>query len=135
MNLNWTNIRIAPGSPEELRRFGMVMGLLVLGIFGGLLPWWFSYPLPVWPWLLAVPLMLGAILRPPLLARPYIGWMVIGHVMGWLNTQIILLLMFYLIILPAGLVFRLGKGSNHKTARTYRQPKEKRDPTHMEHPY
>ncbi len=128
-------IRIEPGTHRELRHFGLLLGVLIAALFGGLLPWWLEYAVPAWPFAIALPLSVAALLKPALLSRLYIVWMIIGHYMGWLNTQIVLLLMFFLVILPAGLVFRIATRSNQQTGSTYRQPKDKRDPTHMEHPY
>ena len=44
----------------------------------------------------------------PATLRPvYTTWMKIGHGIGWVNTRIILGILFYVLILPMGLVMRL----------------------------
>lgn len=44
----------------------------------------------------------------PILLKPiYIFWMKLAFILGWINTRLILLIMFYLIFAPIGLVMRL----------------------------
>lgn len=43
-----------------------------------------------------------------LLLKPlYIFWMRLGFVLGWINTRIILLVVFYLVVTPIALIMRL----------------------------
>lgn len=51
-------------------------------------------------------LLLG-ILRPNLLKPVYIFWMKLALVLSWVNTRIILFVIFYLIFTPIGLCMRL----------------------------
>lgn len=54
---------------------------------------------------------LSAFLMPSILKPVYIFWMRIAFILSWVNTRIILILIFYLIFAPLGLVIRLfGKG-------------------------
>lgn len=48
-----------------------------------------------------------AVIRPVLLRYPYILWMGFGQVLSWVNTRLILCVMFYLILTPVGIVMRL----------------------------
>lgn len=42
----------------------------------------------------------------------YKGWMVFAHALGWVNTRILLVLFFFLIITPVALFMRMiGKDS------------------------
>ncbi|MFA4889283.1 MAG: SxtJ family membrane protein [Candidatus Omnitrophota bacterium] len=44
----------------------------------------------------------------PLLLKPFfVFWMRLALILGWLNTRLILMLMFYLVFTPIGLVLRL----------------------------
>ena len=46
----------------------------------------------------------------PVLLKPvYIVWMRFAFILGWINTRIILVILFYLIFTPAGLLMRLFK--------------------------
>ncbi len=37
----------------------------------------------------------------------YIAWMKLAYVLGWINTRLLLCLIFYLVITPIGLVLKL----------------------------
>lgn len=44
----------------------------------------------------------------PILLKPiYIFWMKLAFILGWINTRLILFIIFYLIFTPIGLVMRL----------------------------
>ncbi len=51
--------------------------------------------------------ILIALAAPKALKFIYIGWMKVGFVLGWINSRIILAVIFYLICTPIGLVMRL----------------------------
>ncbi len=89
------------------RKFGLVTGAIVVVLFGLLIPWIFSFGYPKWPWILAGILAAWGLLAPTTLQPVYVGWMKFGHVMNWINTRLILGLLFYGIFLPFGLVMRL----------------------------
>jgi hypothetical protein len=82
---------------------------------------------------------LGAII-PQSLKQLHAGWMKIGHVLGLINTRIILGIIYYLLITPMGLVMRLmGKDSMHrafaKDTDTYRVVRTQRPPHHMQNQF
>ena len=52
-------------------------------------------------------LLLGAAIAPSLLRPVYRGWMRLGEVLAWVNTRIILTLIFFLVVTPIGLLMRL----------------------------
>jgi hypothetical protein len=56
---------------------------------------------------IAAALLLGAAIAPALLRPVYRGWMRLGEVLGWVNTRIILTLIFFLVVTPIGLLMRL----------------------------
>ena len=67
-------------------------------------------------------------------------WMIIGHLLGWINTRIILGILFYLIVTPVGMVLRFrGKDPMQRRfdprATTYRLPRQERPPSHMKHQF
>ena len=93
---------------KHLRECGLITGAILVCLFGLFLPWLFEYKFPSWPWIIAGILWTLAIVLPISLAPVYRLWMKIGHVLGWINTRIILGIMFYLIFLPVGLILRLA---------------------------
>jgi len=115
---------------KQLRSFGLTVG----GIFAliGFWPFFFTGLGPrTWAVVLAACLLTPALTLPKILFWPYKGWMMIGHVLGWINTRIILGIVFYGIVTPIGVVRRwLGKdpmgrrlGSGLDTYRINRKPR------------
>ena len=92
---------------QELRNFGFISGAFVAVLFGLLLPWFFAHSIPLWPWIFSATLSSSALLHPPLLAPVYKGWRIAGQTLGWINTRIILGVIFYILLLPIGLMMRL----------------------------
>ena len=64
-----------------------------------------------WVWValiaIAVLFLLAAAVAPSLLRPVYRGWMRVGEVLAWINTRIILTLIFFLVVTPIGLLMRL----------------------------
>ena len=56
---------------------------------------------------IAAVLLLGAAVAPALLRPVYRAWMRLGEALAWVNTRIILTLIFFLVVTPIGLVMRL----------------------------
>ena len=91
-----------------LRKFGLTTGAIIVVLFALFFPWVFDVEkMPLWPWIIAGTLWVPALLIPAVLRPVYTTWMKIGHGIGWVNTRIILGLLFYVLILPMGLIMRL----------------------------
>jgi len=111
---------------KGLRKFGLTTGAIIVVLFVAFFPWVFDAPgMPTWPWVVAGLLWVPALLMPSALRPVYTTWMKIGHGLGWVNTRIILGVLFYVIVLPMGLVMRLlGKDpmarKRDKSATSYR---------------
>lgn len=125
---------------KELRSFGLITGAMTAGVFGLALPLLFDHGLPKWPWIVAGVLIAWALAVPTTLKPVYLVWMTIGQALGWVNTRIIMTVMFYLIILPVGLLRRLGgKDPMARTMspdeKSYRVPSTEPDKKHIERPF
>jgi hypothetical protein len=94
-------------SSTELRNFGLVVGTLTAGLFGLALPWLSRRAFPIWPCALSGALILPALLWPPALRYVHWVWVRIGFILGWINSRIILTILFFLVIVPMGLLMRL----------------------------
>jgi hypothetical protein len=119
----------------QLRSFGLIVG----GIFGAIGLW------PaivrgehVRPWLvgLATVLIVCALVAPRALAPAYRVWTRLGNVLGWVNTRIVLGLIFFGLITPIGVLRRLaGRDPMQRTfdsgATTYLVPRTPRLGVHM----
>lgn len=125
--------------PKQLRSFGLLVG----GVFTLIALW----PLLVrqeqprlWAFVVGSLLILGALIAPRWLRPLFIGWMKVGHVLGFINTRIILSIGFFLVFTPIGLIRRImGKDSLHRKLEpgreTYRSPRLPRLSDHMKKQY
>ncbi|MGE0471010.1 MAG: SxtJ family membrane protein [Nitrospira sp.] len=120
---------------KDLRQFGLIVG----GVFSVIGVWPVVFrgeSLRLWAIVLgSVLVVLGAIV-PQSLKQVHQGWMKIGHVLGAINTRIILGIIYYLLITPMGIVMRLmGKDPMHRAVRenveTYRVVRAARSRHHM----
>lgn len=128
-----------PGA-SELRKFGLVTGAIVAVLFGLLLPWLFSFAWPKWPWVISGVLWLWALAAPASLFVVYKYWMKFGHVAGWINTRIILGVMFFLIFFPVGVMMRIFTSDPMRRkldsgSKSYRIESAPLDKRHIEKPY
>lgn len=93
---------------KGLRKFGLTTGAIIVVLFAAFFPWVFdTATMPIWPWVVAGSLWMPALLMPDTLRPVYTTWMKIGNTIGWVNTRIILGVLFYAIVLPMGLTMRL----------------------------
>lgn len=92
---------------KELRDFGLLVGLFLSFLFGGIIPWQHHQALPLWPWAIAGFLWLFAAAMPVALGPIYRVWMLFGSVMGWINTRIILAVVFFAMVMPIGWLARV----------------------------
>lgn len=92
---------------RELREFGLVTSGLFILFFGFLIPWIWDFQWPLWPWIVASTLSPLALVAPGALKPVYVVWIRFAEILGWINTRIILTLIFFLIFLPFGLVMRI----------------------------
>lgn len=124
-----------PGETKQLRSFGLLVG----GVFGvlGLWPVVFrGEGARLWALLLAALLVLPALMFPASLRPVHRVWMALGDALGWINTRIILGLVYYGLMTPMGLMMRLlGRDPMRRrfepAAGTYRVPRPTRPRDHM----
>ena len=90
---------------RKLRDFGILFGVVGAAV-GGYLLW---REAAGWAYAFAggaLFLLLGLLFRDPL--KPlYRGWMAFAHLLGWINTRLLLGLFYYLVLTPIGLFLRL----------------------------
>ncbi|MDH5387054.1 MAG: SxtJ family membrane protein [Gammaproteobacteria bacterium] len=127
-------------SNNELQKFGITTGIIVAGLFGLLLPWLFNFTIPYWPWAVSSILILWAFIHPASLKHIFLTWMKFGHIMGWINSRIILGIMFYFIFLPTAVILKiLGKDPLHKKLdekiSSYRIKSPQKPKEHIERPF
>ena len=90
---------------EEIRKFGIVIGIILL-IIGVILLWKKNIYYPILM-IIGIFLFVGGLSIPIILKPIYIIWMIFATIMGWLMTRFILSLLFYGLITPISLIARL----------------------------
>lgn len=97
------------GSKKQLREFGLMVGGVLAVLFGAIFPWIFGHGWPKWPWIAGGTLMFFGLVLPVALGPLHWIWMKFAEALGWVNSRILLGLVFYLIFTPIGWVMRLFK--------------------------
>jgi ABC-type glycerol-3-phosphate transport system permease component len=120
---------------KQLRHFGLIVG----GIFAMIAIWPMLLRADrprLWALALAVALVVPALVLPRSLTYVHRGWMAVGEALGWINTRIILSVIFYALLTPMGILMRrFGRDpiprrfEPDKT--TYRVSKSPRPAAHM----
>lgn len=119
----------------KLRSFGLIVG----GVFAmiGLWPALFRAEAPrLWALALAGALIVPAVVVPRSLTHVYRVWMMLGEALGWVNTRVLLGLIFYGLVTPMGMIMRrFGRDPMQRRtdpgAETYRVVRRSRPGTHM----
>ncbi|MDD4979721.1 MAG: SxtJ family membrane protein [Candidatus Omnitrophica bacterium] len=92
---------------NNLKKFGITMGIAFFIIALLLVIRHKHNSLPVF--LISAIFFIFAFTLQVLLKSVYIFWMKLAYVLSWINTRLILLIMFYLILTPIGLIMKLFK--------------------------
>jgi hypothetical protein len=130
----------ASPTTKELRNFGLIFGIIFLLFFGFTLPWYFDKDFLAWPWWVFTVFWSLAFIYPMGLKNFFKVWLLFGAVMGWINTRLILGIIFYLVFMPFGLVMKLlGKDPLSRKLDskmiTYRITNNKHLKDNMENPF
>ena len=83
---------------KTLRQFGFLICFAFPFLIGWFLPLLGGHPFRVWTLFISMPAGILGILRPGLLLYPYRAWMKLGHILGWVNSRIILGLVFFCLL-------------------------------------
>jgi predicted membrane protein len=125
---------------KTLRGFGITTGVIVITLFGLLIPWLRHSTWPRWPWVLATCLILTGLIIPRALGPVFKVWMKFGHVMNRVNSTIILTAVFYLVFTPVALFMKLiGRDVLHRKfdekAESYRIKSDKMKAENFKRPF
>jgi hypothetical protein len=124
---------------SQLRSFGLIVaaGFSVIALW----PTIFRGDGPrLWALTIVFVMALAGLIYPQILRPVFKVWMAVGEVLAWVNTRIILSLLYYGMIVPIGFILRLaGKDSMQRKfdreASTYRIVRVKRPASHMQNQY
>lgn len=92
---------------KDLKQFGVVLGIILVVIAGLQMLRGHHPALPKYFISIAVIAEICACIKPGLLKPIFIIFTKVGKVIGWVNTRVLLMLVFYLIMTPIGMILRL----------------------------
>lgn len=129
---------------QGLRNFGLMMAGFIALVFGVVIPFFRKHEAPTWIWTIAIFFVAFALVAPNFLNPVYQVWMRFGLALGWVETRIVLGLVFYVMMLPMGIVMRLLgndpmhrdlQRDNQKEDASYRVPSKLRTRESLERPF
>lgn len=122
-----------------LRRFALTTAGLMAVVFGVIMPVLRQKNWHLWPWVVALVLILWGLVLPESMRLLYRWWMVLALFLGKINCTLLLTLLYLFIISPLGIVLRLcGYDPLHKKKTgqpSYRKQSVIPQRNHMEKPY
>jgi hypothetical protein len=125
---------------KGLRQFGFMFGGIIAGLFGVVLPWLFDLKYPYWPWVVLLVFFAWGLLVPNTIEPFYKLWMRFGLLLNAVMSRIILGIVYYLVVLPTGLIMKL-KGHDPMNRKidtnldSYRIKNESVNKNQMEKPF
>ena len=93
-------------SKKQLRDFGLLIGFGLPLIVGWLIPSITGHGFRAWTLWISIPTLVIGVLSPRILRKPYQAWMQLGHLLGYVNSRIILGLVFIAVLQPIAFVMR-----------------------------
>ena len=121
------DIKNIKSGKKELRQFGVTISVVL-----GLLGCWFLWrekPWYLYFFIVSFAFLFFGLLLPSFLKPLHKLWMTIGLVLGWIVTEVIMIILFYLVVTPIGLFMKMrGKDILNKkfdkNAESYWIPRE-----------
>ena len=92
---------------KTLREFGFLLGFTFPFLIGWILPLIGGHSFRTWTIFISIPSIILALTKPAFLLYPYRAWMKLGHILGWVNSRIILGLVFLIVLQPIALIMRI----------------------------
>ena len=98
---------IPQATKQQLRHFGLMLGLFLPLVFSLIWPWLHHTASPTWPIVLGSLFIAMGLIAPKQLQQPYKLWMLLGHGLGWVNSHLILGLIYLVVLQPIAITMRL----------------------------
>tara|TARA_Y100000991_G_scaffold166301_1_gene128095 strand:- start:231 stop:623 length:393 start_codon:yes stop_codon:yes gene_type:complete len=115
-------------SKKQLREFGLLIGFGFPILIGWFLPSIVGHGFRAWTLWVGFPGLILGLSAPRLLNYPYKGWMALGHALGWVNSHIILGLVFIFVLQPIAFIMRFTGYDplrrKRKEEKTYRENRQ-----------
>lgn len=91
-----------------MRRFGVLLGLSLMALAAVIRCWRHSLHLPAAMVAAGAMLVVSGLAFPSVLSPVRRAWIVLGAGLAWLNTRVLLTVVFYAIATPTSLLLRLA---------------------------
>ena len=129
-------IKLIKETPAELKKFGITVGTVLLIIGAVLL--YLEKGSGTYFIIIGAALVLSGFLYPVILRPLNKVWMILAVILGWIMTRLILIVLFYLVVTPIGLLAKIFrkeflKLDYDKSAGSYWEMREKRTPEPAEY--
>ena len=115
-------------SKKQLRQFGLLISFCFPILVGWIIPSLGGHLFKSWTLLIGIPFFVLALMNPLLLFYPYKVWMAIGNILGWVNSRIVLGLVFIIVLQPIALIMKIFGYDplkvKSKNKKSYRENKE-----------
>ncbi len=115
-------------SKKQLREFGFLIGLGFPILIGWIIPMIGGHIFRVWTFWVGLSFLILGIFKPRLLFVPYKRWMELGKALGWINSRIILGLVFIFVLQPIAFIMKaFGYDPlriKQSTSKSYRENKQ-----------
>ncbi len=112
-------------SIKRYKEFGYLVGFGFPLIIGYLIPYFSGHAFRTWTLFIGIPILIIGIIKPYFLKYPFKLWMKIGHLLGWINSKLILGIVYIVVLQPISLVMKLlghdPLKKINKQDKTYRQ--------------
>ena len=92
---------------KKLRQFSFLIGIGLPLFIGIIIPLLTGHAFRTWTIWAALPILLLGIIAPRVLYYPYKGWMALGDCLSFVNSRVILGLVFLIILQPIALIMRI----------------------------
>ena len=94
-------------SKKILREFGILIAFVFPILIGYILPSLVGHSFRLWTIWVSIPSLIFAIINPNLLFYPYKIWIYLGDILGWINSRIVLWLVFIIVLQPIAIIMRI----------------------------
>jgi len=138
MDINDDEIKVL--DKNGLRKFGLTMAVVIITLFGLIIPYFIEVNFSWWPWVVGLLFFASSITAPLKLKMVYHSWMKFGFILHKVTSPIILGLIFFAIFFPVACIMKLINRDSMKrkidySFHTYRITSQKRSKKSMERPF
>ncbi len=97
----------ASTSKKELREFGIFLGFLIPIFIGFLIPKIFGHSFRSWTLFIGIPMILIGVFVPKILTIPYKFWARITNYLARVNSNLLLIMIFVLVMQPTAFFMKM----------------------------